>query len=235
LCVGCADDRRFFVPVLVLFVFFVLVILVVPLVVPRVVLVVLVIIVVGVSRRHRIAHDDQPGGNVLGDARGHVGSCWMLRHSWTDVSSRARGRQSVCIAVHHYARAWRAASKAEGERRDRPALVLRVLAISSLEIAQAWTVAWLQVHIFTNTRMTSGAVYPNAGDCNRSDRWVRTRIRRSRVRFPLAASPSGEAATSLLGLGHDGKEGIPSPEPRRPPAAVIRSALRFTFRKKMAR
>src|SRR6266536_6200421 len=43
----------------------------------------IVIIVVGVSRRHRIDHDgdgapvDQPSGRVLGDARSHVGSCWM--------------------------------------------------------------------------------------------------------------------------------------------------------------
>jgi hypothetical protein len=42
----------------------------------------IIIIVVGVSRRHRVAHDgddapvDQPGGNVLGDARGHFGSFW---------------------------------------------------------------------------------------------------------------------------------------------------------------
>jgi hypothetical protein len=40
LFVGLSDDRRFIVPVLVLFVFFVL-----------------VIIAVGVSRRHRVAHD----------------------------------------------------------------------------------------------------------------------------------------------------------------------------------
>src|SRR5438105_9483934 len=37
---------------------------------------------------------DQPGGNVLGDACRHVGSCRMSRHSRTDVSARARGRQS---------------------------------------------------------------------------------------------------------------------------------------------
>jgi hypothetical protein len=26
-------------------------------------------------------------------------SCWMSRHSWTDVSAKAWGRQSVCIAA----------------------------------------------------------------------------------------------------------------------------------------
>jgi hypothetical protein len=61
LFVGFSDNRRFFVLVLVLFVFFVL-----------------VIIIVGVSRWRRIADEgpvDQPGGNVLGDARSHIGSC----------------------------------------------------------------------------------------------------------------------------------------------------------------
>ena len=35
----------------------------------------IIIIVVGVSRRHRVAHDggEAPAGNVLGNARGHVG------------------------------------------------------------------------------------------------------------------------------------------------------------------
>jgi hypothetical protein len=46
------------------------------------------LIVVGISRRHRVARDeapvDQPCGKVLGDARGHVGSC-----SRTHVSARA--------------------------------------------------------------------------------------------------------------------------------------------------
>src|SRR5262249_11965459 len=44
---------------------------------------VFVIIVVGVSRRRRVADEapvDQPGGNVLGDARSHVSFRWMLRH-----------------------------------------------------------------------------------------------------------------------------------------------------------
>jgi hypothetical protein len=45
------------------------------------VLVIVIIIVVWVSRRHRIADNGedgsvgQPGGNVVGDACGHVGSC----------------------------------------------------------------------------------------------------------------------------------------------------------------
>src|SRR6516162_9290685 len=71
LFVGFSDDRRFFVLVLVLFVFFVLV------------------IVVRVSRWRRIADEvpvDQPSGNVLGDARSHVGSYWMSRHLRTDVT-----------------------------------------------------------------------------------------------------------------------------------------------------
>src|SRR6516164_186800 len=65
LFVGFSDDRRSFFPVLILFVFFVL-----------------VIIVVRVARRQHVAHDsdeadvDQPGENVFGDARDHVGSRW---------------------------------------------------------------------------------------------------------------------------------------------------------------
>ena len=77
LFVGLSDDRWIVVPFLV-FVF----------------LVFFVLVIVGISRRHRIAHDgneppvDQPGGN---DIPGHVGSCWMSRHSWTNISSQARG------------------------------------------------------------------------------------------------------------------------------------------------
>src|SRR5688572_27505080 len=77
LFVRFAHDRRF---VGLVFVVFVLVIII-------------VITVVGVSRRHRVDHDgdaapvDQPSGRVLGDARGHVGSCWMSRHSRADVSA----------------------------------------------------------------------------------------------------------------------------------------------------
>jgi hypothetical protein len=61
LFVGFSDDRRFFVLVLLL-VFFVLVI----------------IVVIRVSRRGRSADEgplEQLGGNVLGDARSHVGAC----------------------------------------------------------------------------------------------------------------------------------------------------------------
>src|SRR5262245_12011966 len=82
LFVGFSDDRRLVV-LIVLIGFIVLVVL---LVVPLVVFVVFVIIVVGVSRRHRVGHDgdeapfDQPGGNVLGGAWGHVGSCWRDIH-----------------------------------------------------------------------------------------------------------------------------------------------------------
>src|SRR6266702_5464290 len=53
----------------------------------------IVIIVVGVSRRHRIDHDDdgapvdQPSGRVLGNARSHVGSCRM---SWTITPGDSR-------------------------------------------------------------------------------------------------------------------------------------------------
>ena len=81
LFVGFSDDRRLEVVVRFGVVVFVLGI----------------IIIVGVSRRHYVAHEapvDQPGGG----AWGHVGSCWMSRHSRTDVSARARGRQSVCFA-----------------------------------------------------------------------------------------------------------------------------------------
>ena len=57
LFVGFSDDRRIEVVVVVVFV-----------------LGIIIIIIVGVSRRHRVAHDgddspvDQPDGNVLGDA-----------------------------------------------------------------------------------------------------------------------------------------------------------------------
>ena len=65
-----ANDRRLVVAVLVLFIFFVL-----------------VIVVVGIPRRHRVEDDgddapvDQTGSKILGDVQGHVGSCWMSRHS----------------------------------------------------------------------------------------------------------------------------------------------------------
>jgi len=66
LFVGFSDDRRLAVLVWFGIAVFVLGIM---------------IIVVGVSRRHRVAHDgddapvEQPGGNVL-DACGHFDSCW---------------------------------------------------------------------------------------------------------------------------------------------------------------
>src|SRR5262249_31481932 len=41
---------------------------------------------------------------------------------------------------------------------------------------------------------------PNGGNCNCSDRWLRTRIRCSRVGFPPTA-PTGETATLLLTAG----------------------------------
>src|SRR6476661_5458087 len=68
-----ANDRRLVVSVLVLFIFFVL-----------------VIVVVGIARRHRVEDDgddapvDQTGGKIPGDLQGHVGSCWMSRHSQVD-------------------------------------------------------------------------------------------------------------------------------------------------------
>jgi hypothetical protein len=55
---------------------------------------IIIIIVVGVSRRHGVAHDgddapfDQPGGNVLGDACSHFGSCWASWRLRRDVSAR---------------------------------------------------------------------------------------------------------------------------------------------------
>src|SRR3954468_14765416 len=67
-----ANDRRLVVAVLVLFIVFVLI---------------LVVIVVGIARRHRVEDDgddapvDQTGSKILGDVQGHVGSCWMSRHS----------------------------------------------------------------------------------------------------------------------------------------------------------
>jgi hypothetical protein len=87
LLVGFSDDRRFFVPVLVLFVFFVL-----------------VIIIGGISGRHHVAaHDADEAPNVLGDPWSHFGSCVDVAKLTDDVSARARDRQSVCIAALHYA------------------------------------------------------------------------------------------------------------------------------------
>src|SRR5262249_45566450 len=47
------------------------------------------VIVVRISRWRRIEDEvpvDQPSGKVLGDARSHIGSYWMSRHSRTDVT-----------------------------------------------------------------------------------------------------------------------------------------------------
>src|SRR5262249_24924686 len=86
LFVGLSDDRRFFVPVLVLFV-----------------VVVLVVIIVGISRRYRVAaYDGDETPNVLGDPWRHFGSCSDVATFTVDVSARERGRQSVCIAGLHY-------------------------------------------------------------------------------------------------------------------------------------
>src|SRR4029078_3783840 len=74
-----ANDRRLVVAVLVLFIVFVL-----------------IVVVVGIARRHRVEDDgddapvDQTGSKILGDVQGHVGSCWMLRHSQENAS---------CVAV----------------------------------------------------------------------------------------------------------------------------------------
>jgi hypothetical protein len=42
---------------------------------------------------------DQPGGKVFGDARVHVGSCWMSRHSRANVTAPRQVRQSVTAAI----------------------------------------------------------------------------------------------------------------------------------------
>src|SRR3954471_5792715 len=69
-----ANDRRLVVAVLVLFIVFVL-----------------IVVVVGIARRHRVEDDgddapiDQTGSKILGDVQGHVGSCWMSRHSQVDA------------------------------------------------------------------------------------------------------------------------------------------------------
>src|SRR6266566_6946727 len=91
LIVRFAHDRRFVGPVFVVFVLVIIMIL---------------IIVVGVSRRHRVAHDgdeapvDQPSGNVLENVWGHVGSCLdVARHSRTKLAREPREWQSVCIAA----------------------------------------------------------------------------------------------------------------------------------------
>jgi hypothetical protein len=46
-----------------------------------------------------IAAAARSGLKAIGDARGHVGSRWMSRHSRRNVSARARNRQRVCIAA----------------------------------------------------------------------------------------------------------------------------------------
>jgi hypothetical protein len=80
-----SDDRRFFVPVLVLFVFFVL-----------------VIIIVGVSGRHSVAaHDGDEAPTVLGDPCTHFGSSADVANSRTMLARRARGH----AACHSHSRA----------------------------------------------------------------------------------------------------------------------------------
>src|SRR6266536_3808896 len=74
LFVGFSDDRRFFVPVLVLFVFFVL-----------------LLIIIGVSRRHRGAADaGDEAPNVLADAMGHVWTAAAVQEE-SDVSAKRSG------------------------------------------------------------------------------------------------------------------------------------------------
>src|SRR5262249_40028391 len=88
LFVGLSDDRRLFVPVLVLFV-----------------VVVLVVIIVRISRTYRAAaHDGGGTPNVLGDPWRHFRSCADVATFTQNVSARERGRQSVCIAVLQYRR-----------------------------------------------------------------------------------------------------------------------------------
>src|SRR5262249_23967133 len=80
LFLGFSDDRRFVLPVLVLFVVFVL-----------------VIIIVGISRRYRVAaHDGDEAPNVV---RGPLSHDRLLRGCHDIVSARVRARQSVCIAA----------------------------------------------------------------------------------------------------------------------------------------
>jgi predicted dithiol-disulfide oxidoreductase (DUF899 family) len=81
---GFSDDRRFFVPVLVLFVLFLL-----------------VFIVVGVSRRHHAVPDGdeapfyQPAESVLAGAWGHVGSCLDVATFTDGYNALAAGRVPV--------------------------------------------------------------------------------------------------------------------------------------------
>jgi hypothetical protein len=83
LLVGFSDDSRFFVSVLVLFVFFVL-----------------VIIIVGVSGRHSVAaHNGDEAPTVLGYPCTHFGSSADVANSRT-MLARAR-RQSVSLAAFH--------------------------------------------------------------------------------------------------------------------------------------
>jgi len=83
---------------------------------------------------------------------------------------------------------------ARDERRDRPALVLRVCCLSQASKSHR------HGRLHGCRCMKSGAVYPNAGDCNRSDRCVRTRIRRSRVGFPPAASRRETTTAEFTGI-----------------------------------
>jgi hypothetical protein len=78
LFVGFSDDRWFFVPVLVLFVFFVF-----------------VIIIGGISRRHRVAaHDGDEAPNTLKDVWSHFVARLDVATFTDDVSARAGGRKS---------------------------------------------------------------------------------------------------------------------------------------------
>src|SRR6476661_1431267 len=85
-----ANDRRLVVSVLVLFIFLVLVL----------------IVVVGIARRHRVEDDgddapvDQTGSKIFGDVQGHVGSCWMSRHSQVDaIRVAVKNKPSASDAV----------------------------------------------------------------------------------------------------------------------------------------
>jgi hypothetical protein len=90
LLVGFSDDRRFFVPILVPFVFFVF----------------------SSSSSSLSSSAGSRGGIVslpmmvtrLQMCSGHFGSCVDVVKLHDDVSAHARGRQSSCIAALHYGR-----------------------------------------------------------------------------------------------------------------------------------
>jgi hypothetical protein len=82
---------------------------------------------------------------------------------------------------------------------------------TSVRLCKSGYVSLVAFLIVTSSSLI-GAVL-NARNCNRSDRWLRTRIRRSRVALP-PETPSGEtAAGTLSGMTLAEQRVVPQPRP----------------------